>query len=327
MSNSQNHSPLERVAGLIMAFGVIAAFIYFVANPPEASPYTGPIIRFLAAAAAGYSAYLFVGSLELQGKLLGKVDIRAAGAFSAFIAVFLLFNFGIPQNTEEVAPIEDAVIPEVSAPLEESPPQLSEGSNVTNEPSTILEDSDLIELGALLRNMASLLPKPDEEAATWNKLRSRSSPIKWDTDYPGDSSGQEAYAWQGQVFMRINDVPDLDATGRSSAVWRVSAEGARTLISYISFSREQSLIVNSEEFEEEIVKSLKSNFQDFRKICDAGRFPQQVVPNVLFEGTFDNMTIPILLGYSVGASNVWPGLTVYFQTNSPYIKEDIACLN
>lgn len=320
MSNSQNPSAWERVAGLLIAFGVIVTFVFFVFNPPVDSPHTGAIIRFLAAVAAALSAYLFTGDLAIGGQLFNKTQVRAAGAFAAFIAVFMLFNLGIPQNTQNPAGTSNTVAPIETTPFEEPQPSLGTEDR-------LLEDADLIELGALLRNMASLSPKPGEEAATWNKLRSVSAPIEWDTDYPGDGAGSFAYAWPGKVSVRINKVPDLDATGRSPVNWSVSAQGARALISYISLARDQSLGMSSEDFEENITESIRGQFQEFNKICEAGQFPNQSPANILFEGKFDNMTVPILLRYSVGASDVFAGFSVYFETNSPSIRREISCLN
>ena len=59
------------------------------------------IVRFLAAAFAGISGYLFSGNLGLEAKIpWNKTQIRATGTFAAFVVVLLLFFYGVPGIEE-----------------------------------------------------------------------------------------------------------------------------------------------------------------------------------------------------------------------------------
>lgn len=99
MSNQQppDNSVWERRVGLGMAFVVMITFIVLIFNPPPQHSLIFPIVRFLAALVAALSAYLFVGNIGLEGELpFSKLQIRAAGTFSVFITVLILFGYGIP---------------------------------------------------------------------------------------------------------------------------------------------------------------------------------------------------------------------------------------
>ena len=63
------------------------------------------IIRFLAAIFAGISAYFFTGGLGLEAKIpFSKTQLKATGAFAAFIVVLLIFFYGIPNIPQEMPP-------------------------------------------------------------------------------------------------------------------------------------------------------------------------------------------------------------------------------
>ncbi|MGK7954819.1 MAG: hypothetical protein AB4063_06095 [Crocosphaera sp.] len=99
-----NNSLWESRIGLALACIVVIAFIIFIFYPPDINGTTKAIIRFLAALISALSAYLFVGNLTLEGPLpFTKLQIRTAGAFATFLAVFFLF-FHQPENldSEEV---------------------------------------------------------------------------------------------------------------------------------------------------------------------------------------------------------------------------------
>ncbi|AFY68527.1 hypothetical protein Pse7367_0210 [Thalassoporum mexicanum PCC 7367] len=100
-------SSWERGAGLVLASVVIAAFIVFIFFPPELSGATLAVIRFLAAISAALSAYLFVGDFYAEGKLpFSKLQVRATGAFAAFVLVLLLFYYSLdPSEEKPTAPI------------------------------------------------------------------------------------------------------------------------------------------------------------------------------------------------------------------------------
>ncbi|MEI6332633.1 MAG: hypothetical protein WCP16_25605 [Pseudanabaena sp. ELA645] len=87
----------ERMASLIMASLLVIAMIYFVVNPPQAGSITLPIIRFLAALCGALSAFLFLGSLDVETHL-PKVIIKGSGAFAVFIVIFFLFLHDIPLS-------------------------------------------------------------------------------------------------------------------------------------------------------------------------------------------------------------------------------------
>ncbi|MGK7892888.1 MAG: COP23 domain-containing protein [Xenococcus sp. (in: cyanobacteria)] len=109
-SNFSNKNDWQKIVGLILAVLVIITFIFFVFNPPEMNSLTLPIIRFLAALVAGWSAYLFTGSFKLKGSLTSKLQMRVTGTFAAFISVFLLFNYGIQGTFTSSSPSSEIVV-------------------------------------------------------------------------------------------------------------------------------------------------------------------------------------------------------------------------
>ncbi|BDI19424.1 hypothetical protein ANSO36C_52260 [Nostoc cf. commune SO-36] len=96
---SSQISPAERGIALAMALAVLTVFIVLVLNPRAMQGSTLAIIRFLAAIFAGISGYFFTGSLGLEAHVpLNKTNIKAGGAFAAFVFVFLLFFYGVPAS-------------------------------------------------------------------------------------------------------------------------------------------------------------------------------------------------------------------------------------
>lgn len=127
----------ERVAGFFLASVVVVAFLAYVFNPPKSNDLSLPLIRFLAAFAAALSAYLFGGSLDVGGRV-ARTSFRAAGAFAAFIAVFFLFLYGIPQSSTPVSPQPNEKI--LPSPSVELPSRSDSIPNRTSEPSQILNE-------------------------------------------------------------------------------------------------------------------------------------------------------------------------------------------
>lgn len=109
-SNFSNKNDWQKIVGLVLAVLVIITFIFFVFNPPEMNTLTLPIIRFLAALVAGWSAYLFTGSIKLKGSLNSKLQMRVTGTFAAFISVFLLFNYGISETLTSSSSSSEVVV-------------------------------------------------------------------------------------------------------------------------------------------------------------------------------------------------------------------------
>ncbi|PHM06637.1 GTPase [Nostoc sp. 'Peltigera malacea cyanobiont' DB3992] len=108
---SSQISPAERGIALAMALAVLIVFIVLVLNPRAMEGGTLAIVRFLAAAFAGISGYLLTGSLNLEAHVpLSKTNIKATGAFAAFVLVLLLFFYGVPasENSDKSKPISDA---------------------------------------------------------------------------------------------------------------------------------------------------------------------------------------------------------------------------
>ncbi|MDZ8257319.1 COR domain-containing protein [Nostoc sp. ChiQUE01b] len=108
---SSQISPAERGIALAMALAVLVVFIVLVLNPRAMEGGTLAIIRFLAAAFAGISGYLLTGSLGLEAHVpFNKTNIKATGAFAAFVLVLLLFFYGVPasENSDKPKPISDA---------------------------------------------------------------------------------------------------------------------------------------------------------------------------------------------------------------------------
>ena len=136
-SQSPNVHVWERVAGFFLASVVVFAFLAYVFNPPKSNDLSLPLIRFLAAFAAALSAYLFGGSLDVGGRV-ARTSFRAAGAFAAFIGVFFLFLYGIPQSSTPVPPQPNWQI--LQSPSVETPSKSNSVSNGTSEPSQILNE-------------------------------------------------------------------------------------------------------------------------------------------------------------------------------------------
>ncbi len=100
----------ERRIGLGLACIVVFAFILFIFLSPDINSTAKAVIRFLAALVAALSAYLYVGSFNLEGLLpLTKIQVRAAGAFAVFLAVFFLFFQNI-DNSPPPTDIESQLI-------------------------------------------------------------------------------------------------------------------------------------------------------------------------------------------------------------------------
>ncbi|MFM6753754.1 MAG: hypothetical protein ACKPJ4_03095, partial [Dolichospermum sp.] len=98
-------SPAERGIALAMALAVLITFIVLILNPRSMSGNALAIVRFLASAFAGIAGYLVSGDLGLQSSIpfmKTKTQVKATGAFAAFVLVFLLFYMGVP--TSEVPP-------------------------------------------------------------------------------------------------------------------------------------------------------------------------------------------------------------------------------
>ncbi|MFM5891194.1 MAG: COR domain-containing protein [Dolichospermum sp.] len=98
-------SPAERGIALAMALAVLITLIVLILNPRSMSGNALAIVRFLASAFAGIAGYLVSGDLGLQSSIpfmKTKTQVKATGAFAAFVLVFLLFYMGVP--TSEVPP-------------------------------------------------------------------------------------------------------------------------------------------------------------------------------------------------------------------------------
>ena len=103
----------ERTVILLLAVVIVVAFLILIFNPPQGGEATLPIIRFLASLIAGFFTSYFIGNLNIRGKLFNTIDVKAAGAFAAFIAVLLLFFYGVP--TPDRTPVTQA--PDPSPPV------------------------------------------------------------------------------------------------------------------------------------------------------------------------------------------------------------------
>ncbi|WP_162501938.1 COR domain-containing protein [Sphaerospermopsis reniformis] len=98
-------SSAERGIALAMVLGVLITFIVLVLYPRTLTGNALAIVRFLASAFAGIAGYLFSGDLGLQAFIpfqTTKTQVKATGAFAAFVLVFLLFYMGVPAS--EIAP-------------------------------------------------------------------------------------------------------------------------------------------------------------------------------------------------------------------------------
>ncbi|BAZ30312.1 small GTP-binding protein [Cylindrospermum sp. NIES-4074] len=92
-------SSAERGIALAMALAVLITFIVLALNPRVMNGGTLAIVRFLAASFAGIAGYLFAGNLGLEAKIpLNRTQLRATGAFAAFVLVLLMFYVGVPAQ-------------------------------------------------------------------------------------------------------------------------------------------------------------------------------------------------------------------------------------
>lgn len=63
------------------------------------------IIRFLAACFAGIAGYLFSGTLGIETRIpWSRTQIRATGAFAAFVLVLFMFYIGLPELAQDSIP-------------------------------------------------------------------------------------------------------------------------------------------------------------------------------------------------------------------------------
>lgn len=200
---------------------------------------------------------------------------------------------------------------------EEVAPDPKPSSNTNNE---LLQDQDLIELGTLLRNIATLSKVKLEYNASWNELRSLSAPTRWRTDYPQFNDIESQTQWLGEVFVRLNKFADLDATGRLPAVWFVKGIGARSMVFEVFISREQPLSTDIERFEGDLLKSMRRNFQKFELVCQQERYSYEW-PEKIFEAKFDDLSVPIVLSYSSGSGGTWPILNIMLDS----FEADLIC--
>lgn len=102
--SSDKHQPSHKISnserGIALGFSgaVLVTLIFLVLHPQLIQTEALAIIRFLAAIFAGIAGYLFAGNLEIKAKIpLNNTQIRAAGAFAAFIVVLLIFFYGVPN--------------------------------------------------------------------------------------------------------------------------------------------------------------------------------------------------------------------------------------
>ncbi|MDB9465450.1 COR domain-containing protein [Dolichospermum circinale] len=94
-------SSAERGIALAMALAVLITFIVLILNPRSMNGNALAIVRFLASAFAGIAGYLVSGDLGLQSSIpfmRTKTQVKATGAFAAFVLVFLLFYMGVPTS-------------------------------------------------------------------------------------------------------------------------------------------------------------------------------------------------------------------------------------
>ncbi|MBD2141376.1 leucine-rich repeat domain-containing protein [Anabaena sp. FACHB-1250] len=94
-------SSAERGIALAMALAVLITFIVLILNPRSMNGNALAIVRFLASAFAGIAGYLVSGDLGLQSSIpfmKTKTQVKATGAFAAFVLVFLLFYMGVPTS-------------------------------------------------------------------------------------------------------------------------------------------------------------------------------------------------------------------------------------
>lgn len=119
----------ERRIGLGLACIVVFAFILFIFLSPDINSTAKAVIRFLAALVAALSAYLYVGSFNLEGSLpFTKIQVRAAGAFAVFLAVFFLFFQSI-DNSPPPTDIESQLIKSFELAESDAPNKKVKGIN------------------------------------------------------------------------------------------------------------------------------------------------------------------------------------------------------
>ncbi|MCG6138064.1 MAG: hypothetical protein MET45_26110 [Nostoc sp. LLA-1] len=98
----QQISATERGIALALAVAVLVTFIVLILYPRKMDGGTLAIVRFLAATFAGIAGYLFTGNLNLEAKMpLNKTQVRATGAFAAFVLVLFVFFFGVPASSSD----------------------------------------------------------------------------------------------------------------------------------------------------------------------------------------------------------------------------------
>jgi hypothetical protein len=94
-------SAIERGIALALAVAVLVTLIVLVLYPRAMNGVTSAIVRLLASIFAGIAGYFFTGNLSLETKIpLSKSQIKASGAFAAFVLVLLLFFVGLPASSD-----------------------------------------------------------------------------------------------------------------------------------------------------------------------------------------------------------------------------------
>ena len=97
--NQSQFSATEHRIAIAFSSAVLVTLIVLTLYPRAIGRETLAIVRLLAASFAGISGYLFAGHLGLEAKTpFNKTQIRATGAFTAFIIVFLFFLYGLPAS-------------------------------------------------------------------------------------------------------------------------------------------------------------------------------------------------------------------------------------
>lgn len=282
MSNQreESSSPLwERVVAVILASIVIISFIYFVINPPSSSSTVLAIIRFLAAAASGLSAFIIVGSLDLETNLpFNKGTIRSAGGFAVFIAVFLLFFYGIPNGDITItSPTqENTTSPESSNP-QESPiaPNSSLPSASDNVQSSVTQSSLMLILDAST-SMGEAFGSQSKMEAAKEAVQNIITELPTDREFGLTVYGDQ----QANSCNSVNTLASLGRTDRNSVLAKLSdvkADGRTAIAKSIQevarsikgSSSETTIVLVSDGQETcggnpcEVVKQLKSDGYNF----------------------------------------------------------------
>lgn len=100
-------SSVDKGISYALACAVVIVLIILVLHPRIMDSGTLAIVRFLAAVFAGICGYFFSGKLELEARVpLNKFQIRATGAFAAFIIVLFFFFIGVPSSSEKFTETE-----------------------------------------------------------------------------------------------------------------------------------------------------------------------------------------------------------------------------